>query len=175
MNDFKKVFLISFILEKSNIVRKDIIQDIYDCKKEKFFTILIVLNCFTFFGTISDNFREKLLSSSSAKELIDDFSPIRDLKLTRLKNKKDVNFVLKLLNQEIISFALFFENYMLFDLPVTLENIEFFKRDKNPKIYRYKNRISFNGKIYSLKKILNSKKSYLVEKEYRIEKEILFG
>ena len=170
----KKIFLVTYILSKRGITSQDLARCIYSVRKDKFFPLMVVFNKYTFFGTIGENYITQVCSSDNPQKLLDSFDPVSSFCLNRL-SKKDSLLVQKLFWQEIQSFSVFFENYILFDLPLTIENIEFFKKDKNPKIYRYKRQIEINGKVFEITDILNKRKGKFLEKEYRLEKEILFA
>ena len=179
--EFKKIFLITYFLKKRDLSERSIQElasAIYSAKKTILFPILIIMNKYTLFGTLGDDYVKKLVKVDPDRQekMIGNFDLVRDIIGCRGAKlpKKDVNLVTKLFQQEILSFALFFENYILLDLPLTLENIEFFKKDKSDKIYRYKREIEINGKIYNIMDILNEKKGKIIAKEYRLEKLILF-
>ena len=135
--------------------------------------LLIIFNRDSFFNVIASDYIERVRNSHS--NILSDFDLSDDLHLKRL-SKKDQTFVKKLFDQEIISFVLFYENYVVFDLPVTSDNIEYFKKDKHQKIYRYKRDIEIGGEIFGIEEILRGKskdKKRLIEREYRIENTLL--
>lgn len=181
MSEFKKIFLITYFLKSRKLSDRSIQElasAIFNAPKHLIFSLLIVMNKYTFFGTIGEDWIQKLVKSDPDRQekLISSFDLVRDIIGCRgaKLQKKDVNLINKLFQQEIQSFALFFENYMLLDLPVTIENIDSFKKDKSEKIYRYKREVEINGKIYNILDILNTNKGKIIAKEYRLEKLILF-
>ena len=134
--------------------------------------LLIIFNRNSFFNVIGGDYIERVRNHH---DILSDFDLTDDLHLKRL-SKKDQIFVKKLFDQEIISFVLFYENYLVFDLPVTSENIEYFKQDKHQKIYRYKREIEIGSEVFSIEEILrggSKDKKRLVEREYRIENILL--
>lgn len=181
MSEFKKIFLITYFLknrELSDRSIQELASAIFNAPKHLLFPLLIIMNKYTFFGTIGEDWIQKLVKSDPDRQekLIHSFDLTRDIigcRGAKLK-KKDVNLISKLFQQEIQAFALFFENYMLLDLPITIENIDNFKRDKSEKIYRYKREVEINGKVYNVLDILDKPKGKLIAKEYRLEKLILF-
>jgi hypothetical protein len=181
MNESKITFLIIYFLQKRNLNERSIHEltsAIYNVKKINLFPLLIIMNKYTLFGTIGEDYVQKLIKADPDRQekLINSFDFVKDIIGCRdaKLHKKDINLLTKLFHQEIQSFALFFENYILLDLPLTLENIEFFKKDKSEKIYRYKREVEINEKVYNILDILDTKKGKLIAKEYRLEKEILF-
>lgn len=178
---FKKIYMITYFLKKRNLEDEKIenlTNIIYNADKKNFFPLMIILNPYTFFGTLSDNFVENLFSTVyiEQKKIISEFDLINDIiyyNQAKLKNK-DLVMIKKLFRQELESFSLFFENYLLLDLPLSLENIEFFKKDKNPKIYRYKREIEIKDQLYDITEILGKDKGNIMGKEYNLERKILF-
>lgn len=172
MKDFKKIFLITYILNKSKLAEEDLIETIFNLPDEKMIQLLIIFNSNSFFNVIGNDYIERVRNKHT---ILSDFDLTDDLHLKRL-SKKDQTFVKKLFDQEIISFVLFYENYLVFDLPVTSENIEYFKQDKHPKIYRYKREVEIGGTVFKIEEILRNgskEKKRLVEREYRIENILL--
>lgn len=172
MKEYKKIYLITYILNKSKLAKEDLIETIFNLPPEKMIQLLIIFNRNSFFNVIGEGYIERVRNNHT---IINDFDLTDDLHLKRL-SKKDQTFVKKLFDQEIISFVLFYENYIVFDLPVTSENIEYFKQDKHPKIYRYKREIEIGGEIFEISEILRNgskDKKRLVEREYRIENILL--
>jgi hypothetical protein len=181
MSEFKKIFLITYFLKKRDLSDRSIQElasAIFNARKDLLFPLLVTMNKYTFFGTIGEVWIQKLVKSDPDRQekLINSFDLVRDIIGCRgaKLSKKDVNLISKLFQQEVQAFGLFFENYMLLDLPVTTENIDSFKRDKSEKIYRYKREVEINDKIYNVLDILNKKKGKIIAKEYRLEKLILF-
>jgi len=152
------------------MVHEDLISEIYNLSPPKMIQHLIIFNKNSFFNVIGTSYIRRLEKESWKG--MENFDLVNDLHLKRLV-KKDSLFVQKLFDQEINSFVLFYENYLVFDLPVTIENIEHFKRDKHPKIYRYKREIEINGEIYTVEELLKSSKKKFIQKEYRIEFDLL--
>jgi len=174
--DFKKIFLISYFLEKRNFYSKKLIRILFSVPDQSLLNFLIVLNPEGFFGMISENFVENLLKSDvkKIKEKILNFNLVEDLDLKRLE-KKDIEFVKNLFEKEFFGLVLFYENYLVFDLPISMENMEFFKKNSHKKIYRYKNKVDIDGDIFSIKDLIETDclTDPRLEKEYRIEKILL--
>lgn len=181
MSEFKKIFLITYFLKNRKLSDRSIQElatAIFNAPRHLLFPLLIIMNRYTFFGTIGEDWIKNLVKSDPDRQekMIRSFDLTRDIigcRGAKLK-KKDTNLINKLFQQEIQAFGLFFENYMLFDLPITIENIDSFKRDKSEKIYRYKREVEVSGKVYNVLDILNTKKGKIFAKEYRLEKLILF-
>lgn len=166
----KKLRFIIYILKKSDIAKSRLVHAIYNIEESKFLQLMIIFNRDSFFNVISHDYIQSVLN---------DYSQLENFsfeKITKKLSKKDTTFVKRLYDQELISLALFYENYIVFDLPLTTENIEYFKRDKNPKIYRYKKDVMIGGKVYSIKDLFlkgDRSKTKYIESEYRIEKIVL--
>lgn len=166
----KKLRFIIYILKKSGIAKSKLVHAIYNIEESKFLSLIMIFNSDSFFNVISHDYIQTVLNDYSQLE---HFSFER---ITKKLSKKDTNFVKRLYDQELISLSLFYENYTVFNLPLTTENIEFFKSDKNQKIYRYKKDVMINGKVYSIKDLFlkgDRSKTKYIEGEYRIEKIIL--
>ena len=172
MQDFKKIYLITYILNKSKLAKEDLIETIFHLPEEKMVQLLVIFNRDSFFNVIGCGYIERVRNNHT---IVSDFDLVDDLHLKRLQ-KKDQIFVKKIFDQEVVSFVLFYENYIVFDLPVSSENIEYFKQDKNPKIYRYKRDIEIGGEVFKIEEILtggSKDKKRLVERDYRIENILL--
>jgi len=168
----KKLYFISYILRKRDTDDPDLISQIYEMG-DNFIPILILFNIYSFFGYIAWDYIDEVIEGEA---ILEDFDFKEDLQLYKL-SKKDRNLVQKLYTQEIIAMSLFYENYLLFDLPLTIENLEFFKKGSNPKIYRYKSDVQIGENIYDVRDIFESgekEKIKFIENEYRLEK-ILFS
>lgn len=166
----KKIHFIIYILNKSDLANSELVYAMSKIDDSKFLELMIVFNNDSFFNVISHGYIQDVLKDHKQ---LNHFSIER---VAKKLSKKDTNFVKRLFEQELISLALFYENYLIFNLSLTTENIEFFKSDKNPKIYRYKKNVILNEKVYSIKDLFlngDQSKTKYIEGEYRIEKIIL--
>jgi hypothetical protein len=164
----KKIYFISYFLKKRQIEDPELIDFISKLDDDSFLPIMVLFNVGSFFGYIAWDFIEEVAENY---ELLKDFNLEEDLHLFRL-NKKDREFVKKLYREEIIGISLFYENYLIFNLPLTLENVEFFKKHSHSKIYRYKREVQIDDLIYDVRDIIeegDSEKLKYIEKDYRLE------
>ena len=103
MSEFKKIFLITYLLKKRNLKDRSIqelVSAIYNIRKDLFFPVMIVINKYTLFGTIGEDWIMKLVNSDPDRQqkMINSFDLVKDIiccRGARLK-KKDINILLKL-------------------------------------------------------------------------------